>query len=175
MGDNLEGTEIGPRSRTKVVLDEKSSNLMSLFQMQGADSSRQLEIPLIKIQRGVGQLWTWQGTWQGQEGQGTGQGQDRDRTKDRTRTGQGQDKGQDKAKWPDRTGTRPHTWPDRTGRKAHGQTGQEQKGKTVSGGFRNLTAATRDGIEQTTVRMWGYACSGYWACIGTKQLCHRTG
>jgi hypothetical protein len=30
-GDNLEGTEIGPRSRTNVVLDEKSSNLMLVF------------------------------------------------------------------------------------------------------------------------------------------------
>jgi hypothetical protein len=36
-GDNLEGTEIGPRSRTKVVLDERSSNLMFHFNHRGAD------------------------------------------------------------------------------------------------------------------------------------------
>jgi hypothetical protein len=30
-GDNLEGTKIGPRSRTKVVLDEKSSKLILYF------------------------------------------------------------------------------------------------------------------------------------------------
>jgi hypothetical protein len=34
-GENLEGTEIGPRRRTKVVLDEKSSNLMIYFKQKG--------------------------------------------------------------------------------------------------------------------------------------------
>jgi hypothetical protein len=36
-GDNLERTKIGPRSRTKVVLDEKSLNLILYCSHVGAD------------------------------------------------------------------------------------------------------------------------------------------